>query len=130
MNAASNAAATTPTTPTTPTTLPPRDREANFHGNRLLFILWERHLVICAPIALALPPTTTFGDLLDRVLPGTVFAQHPDWALIDWAQARWSAGSQPLQPEHHQTLAELGLGHKALLRLRTPGLDGIGGVGG
>ena len=121
MNATSKAATLPP---------PPRDLEANFHGNRLLYVLWERHLVICAPIALALPPSTTFGELLDSVLPGTVFAKHPDWARIDWSQVQWSAGGQALHPERHRSLADLGLGHKALLRLRTPGLNGIGGVGG
>ena len=26
-----------------------KDREENFHGNRLLFIGWEDHLMFCAP---------------------------------------------------------------------------------
>lgn len=118
------------TTTSSAVRMPPRDRQQNFHGNQLLYILWERHLTICAPIALALPPDTSFDRLVREVLPGTVFSQHPDWAQIDWSTAHWSARGEPVRAAPGATLASLGLGHKTLLRLRTPGLDGIGGVGG
>ena len=108
----------------------PRDLQQNFHGNQLLYILWERHLTICAPIALALPPDTSFDRLVREILPRTVFSQHPDWAKIDWQAAQWSVRGEPVRPAPGATLSSLSLGHKALLRLRTPGLDGIGGVGG
>lgn len=107
-----------------------RDRLENFHGNQLLYILWERHLTICAPIALTLPACTTWGEFRNTVLPGTVFHQHPDWRQIDWGSVQWVTDGNTLQPQDAQTLAELGLEHKSLLRMRTPELAGIGGVGG
>ena len=107
-----------------------RDRLENFHGNQLLYVLWERHLTICAPIALALPASTTWGEFRDKVLLGTVFSQHPEWSRIAWDRVRWETDGHALAPQDHQTLADLGLEHKSLLRMRTPELAGIGGVGG
>lgn len=119
-----------PTTATRATRAPqpPRDRVENFHGKQLLYVLWERHLIICAPIALAVPPDLPFDQLVNQVLPGTVFAQHPDWARLAEGGVQWHAHGQRLEPAPGQTLADLGLGHKALLRLRTPSLTGVGGV--
>lgn len=107
---------------------PARDRLENFHGQQLLYVLWERHLIICAPIALALPPDLPFEQLVQQVLPGTVFAQHPDWQRLADTPLEWHANGQRLNPQPGQTLAELGLGHKTLLRLRTPALTGLAGV--
>lgn len=109
-------------------TRPPRDRIENFHGQQLLYVLWERHLIICAPIALTVPPDLPFEKLLAEVLPGTVFARHPDWLKLADAPLEWHANGQRLTPQPDQTLADLGLGHKTLLRLRTPTLTGVGGV--
>ena len=108
--------------------IPPRDRQENFHGNQLLYVLWERHLVICSPIALALPPNTTFNELIEKVLPDTVFAQHPDWVNVDWNTIEWRVSGKSFKPDLAKTLDENGLTHKTLLRMKTPGLNGIGGV--
>ncbi|CAB3788659.1 hypothetical protein LMG28688_02732 [Paraburkholderia caffeinitolerans] len=104
-----------------------RDRVELFHGNQLLYVGWDQHSMICAPIALPLPPSMRFGDLIDHVLPTTVFAAHPDWARIDWREAGWLRSNTPFVPERDKSLADNGLGHKALIRLRTPGLSGIAG---
>ncbi|NUA26966.1 phenol hydroxylase subunit P4 [Cupriavidus basilensis] len=106
----------------------PADREAVFHGNRLLYIGWDRHLLFCAPHCLALPPSMRLRDVVENVLPG-VYGYHPDFARIDWSHVEWLRGSEPWQPDLDRTLEENGLGHKAVIRLRTPGLDGIGGSG-
>ena len=66
-----------------------KDRVELFHGNRLLYIGWEQHNMIAAPIALPLPPAMLFGDLIDKVLPTTAFTAHPDWPKIDWSQVEW-----------------------------------------
>jgi phenol/toluene 2-monooxygenase (NADH) P4/A4 len=39
----------------------------------------------------------------------------------------WYRGSERFRPDFGASLTENGLGHKAVLRLRTPGLMGIGG---
>ncbi|EYS97342.1 phenol hydroxylase [Cupriavidus sp. SK-4] len=102
------------------------DREAVFHGNRLLYIGWDGHLLFCAPHCLPFPPLMPLREVVDKVLPG-VYGYHPDFARIDWGQVQWLRGGQPWQPELDRSLEENGLGHKDVIRFRTPGLDGIGG---
>lgn len=104
-----------------------KDRVELFHGNHLLYIGWDQHAMICAPIALPLPPAMPFRDLLEKVLPTTVFAEHPDWPKIDWAKVEWLKSSEPFKPDLDKSLADNGLGHKSLIRMRTPGLTGIAG---
>lgn len=104
----------------------PADREAAFHGNRLLYVGWDQHLLFCAPHCFPFPPAMRFGDLIEKVLPG-VYRYHPDFGRIDWSRAEWLRGGQPWQPDPERTLEENGLGHKEVIRFRTPGLDGIGG---
>jgi phenol/toluene 2-monooxygenase (NADH) P4/A4 len=104
-----------------------KDRVELFHGNRLLYIGWEQHNMIAAPIALPLPPAMLFGDLIDKVLPTTVFTAHPDWPKIDWSQVEWLRSNEPFRPDWKKSLADNGLGHKSLIRFHTPGLNGIAG---
>ena len=49
------------------------DRVENFHGNIVVYVGWDRHLMFCSPIAFATPP----AKLRPRV-------------------TRWSAGSHRL----------------------------------
>ncbi|PWV59862.1 phenol hydroxylase subunit P4 [Plasticicumulans acidivorans] len=104
----------------------PKDTAEHFHGNHLLYLGWDRHLMFCAPVCVPLPPDTPFSVLTEQVLPAA-YAQHPDFARIDWNRVEWLLDGQPFTPDPARTLAEQGIGHKSLLRLRTPGLDGLGG---
>jgi len=104
----------------------PADGPDRFHGNQLLYIGWEDHLMFCAPFALPLPPTLPFQALLDGVIPAA-FGAHPDCARIDWAQAIWFKSGQPWTPDPAKSLADNGLRHKDVIRFRTPGLLGIAG---
>jgi len=104
-----------------------KDRAELFHGNHLLYVGWEQHKMVCAPIALPLPPAMPFADLIEKVLPTTAYAAHPDWPRIDWAKVTWQRSSESFKPDLQKSLADNGLGHKALLRFTTPGLSGIGG---
>ncbi len=104
----------------------PADRVENFHGNQLLYIGWEDHLLFCAPFAFPFPPAMRFGDVVEQVLPAA-FGYHPDFAKIDWATAQWFKSGQPWTPDFDKSLADNGLGHKDVIRFRTPGLTGIKG---
>ena len=103
-----------------------KDRQENFHGNQLLFIGWDDHLMFCAPFCFPFPPTMRFGDILEQVLPGA-YGYHPDFKAIDWNKAEWLKSGQPWQVDANKTLAENGLEHKDVIRFRTPGLTGIKG---
>ena len=105
-----------------------RDRRENFGGNILVYIGWDEHLLFCSAKAFPRPPAMTFRDLREHVLPEG-FAQHPDFAQIDWTKVVWQLNGSPFTPNDSQTLAEQGFDHKSLLRFRTPGLNGWNGSG-
>lgn len=104
-----------------------KDRLELFHGNQLLYIGWDQHMMVCAPLALALPSTTSFRDLVHQVLPTTAYAQDSDWPKVDWSNVEWLRSGKPFEPEPLSSLADNGLGHKSMLRFRTPHLSGIPG---
>ena len=102
-----------------------KDARENFPAP-LLYIGWEDHLMICAPVCLPLPPDMPFGALATTVLPG-VYGYHPDFAKIDWPQVQWLKSGRPWAPDPAKSLAENGLNHKDVIRFRTPGLTGVQG---
>lgn len=104
----------------------PADAHEKFHGNQLLYVGWEDHLLLCAPFCWPLPPSMPFQALLSNVFPGA-FGLHPEFAAIDWSKAEWFKSGKPWQPQMDKSLAENGLKHKDVLRFRTPGLTGIKG---
>lgn len=104
----------------------PKDTQDKFHGNQLVYIGWDQHLMFCAPVCLPLPPDMPFGALIDEALPG-VYGKHPDFAKIDWNAVEWSVDQKPFTPALDKGLAEQGITHKSVIRMRTPSLQGIQG---
>jgi phenol hydroxylase P4 protein len=104
----------------------PADSLDKFHGNQLLYIGWEDHLMFCAPFAFPFPPDMPFGAIQEKVIPGA-FGYHPECGKIDWAKAEWFKSGKPWRPDPAKSLAENGLKHKDVIRFRTPGLTGIKG---
>lgn len=104
------------------------DAVANFHGNQVIYIGWDDHMMFPFAAAFPLPPGMPFGALAAEVLP-SVYAAHPDFAQIDWRRVEWSLDGAPFTPDPDKSLAGNGIGHKSLLRLATPGLHGIGNSG-
>lgn len=104
-----------------------KDSVEKFGGAQLVYIGWDKHQMFCSSRAFPLPPAMTFQELLDNVMP-EAFGQHPEFTKIDWQQAQWILDNQVFQPEHSKSLAQLGIGHKSLLRLVTPELTGYKGA--
>lgn len=105
-----------------------RDRVENFHGNQVVYVGWDQHLMFCSPVAFALPPETPFAKLVDETLVDA-FSQHPDFARIDWDKVQWHLNNKPFTPERDKSLIEQGVDHKSIIRMTTPGLNGIKGSG-
>jgi phenol/toluene 2-monooxygenase (NADH) P4/A4 len=103
-----------------------RDRVENFHGNQLLYVGWDDHLMFCAPHCIAVQPSMTFATLAGEVIPA-MYSMHPDWASVQPGAIEWFRSGERFEPDFEATLAENGLGHKAMLRMHTPGLTGIDG---
>ncbi|MGR4897340.1 phenol hydroxylase subunit P4 [Stenotrophomonas sp. LARHCG68] len=101
------------------------DRRENFPAP-LLYIGWDEHLMFCSPVCLPLAADTPFEAVVRKVLP-TVYGAHPDFGRIDWKVVQWLKSGQSWTPDPALSLAANGLGHKDVIRFRTPGLTGIEG---
>lgn len=104
------------------------DAVSHFHGNQLVYVGWDDHMMYPFAAVFPLPPSMPFAALVGEVLP-SAYAAHPDFAQIDWDRATWSLDGAPFTPDMDKSLSENGIGHKSLLRLSTPGLHGIGNSG-
>jgi phenol hydroxylase P4 protein len=101
-----------------------RDTEDKFFGNRLIYVCWDNHLMYCAPFCLPLPPGLPFGALVRDVLP-ELYGEHPEFEQIDWQRTEWTSSGKRFRPDFGKSLQHHGLGHKSLIRFRTPALEGI-----
>lgn len=100
------------------------DTEDLFHGNRLIYLGWDNHLMFCAPFCVPLPPDLPFGALVRDVLPD-LYGDHPEFEQIDWQRVEWTSSNKKFKPDFGKSLEHHGLGHKSVIRFKTPALDGI-----
>jgi len=107
---------------------PIADAVEHFHGNQLVYVGWDQHMMFPFAAAFPLPPQMPFGALVKEVLP-SVYGVHPDFAKINWQTAQWLLDGVAFNPDPEKSLGDNGIAHKSLLRLVTPGLNGIGNVG-
>lgn len=105
-----------------------RDLESNFHGGRLIYVSWKRHLMFTNPFAYLASPEISFREFIDTFLSPS-FSMHPDWAKIDWSTAQWFRKGELFVPDYEASLQANCLTHKAALQLYTPGLEGLQGLG-
>lgn len=106
----------------------PRDVVANFQGNQLLYICWDRHLMYAAPFIFSVSPDMKFEDVLTQLV-APVIKDHPDTAKIYWRATTWEKADKPWLPDFDKSVAANGLVHKEYLCFCTPGLDGVDGKG-
>lgn len=105
-----------------------KDARENYHGNIMVFVGWDHHLLFCAAKAIPLPPGMTFGQVVEQVLPDA-FGQHPEFKKINWETATWLLDGEPITPDMNKGLEEQGVGHKSLIRFQTPELKGYADAG-
>jgi len=101
-----------------------QDSVDKFHGKQLLYLCWENHLMFAAPFCIPVPRTLPFGAVIMEVLP-ELYGEHPEFEDIDWKRTQWFNSNKRFIPDVGKSLAQHGLGHKSLIRFRTPALEGI-----
>lgn len=106
----------------------PRDKVENFHGNQLVYVGWDHHVMFCSAMAFPLPAGMPFIALREEVLK-TFMGVHPDFEKINWDTAQWVLDGKPIDVDWDKSLGEHGVGHKSLLRIQTPELKDASGVG-
>lgn len=104
-----------------------KDSVDRYGGQTLLMVGWDDHHCY-PPMCFPVSPDMPFKALTTNVLPD-MYAQHPDTAKIDWSKVEWKRSGESFTPDPERSLRDNGLGHKAALRFRTPGLTGYEGKG-
>ncbi|MDX2471451.1 MAG: phenol hydroxylase subunit P4 [SAR324 cluster bacterium] len=105
-----------------------RDKLENFHGNQLVYVGWDHHVMFCSAMAFPLPAGMPFIALRDEVMK-TFMGVHPDYDKINWDTAQWNIDGKATTIDWEKSLADHGVGHKSLIRLQTPELVSASGVG-
>ncbi len=100
----------------------------HYGGDINFYIQWERHLLFACPLAYRAPLDMRFGDFLETMLRPDYHA-HPDATTLDFSRCVWQRDQQPWQPDLTASLRENGIGHMDYLQFRSPGLEGMHGVG-
>ena len=105
-----------------------KDARDKFHGNIIVYVGWDHHVMFCSSKALPLPPSMPFSAIIENIMP-EAFAQHPEFSSINWETAGWLLDGNPFMPDLDKTLEQQGIAHKSLLRLVTPELKGYQSAG-
>ena len=100
----------------------------NYGGDINVYVVWDHHLMYCAPHTYRLPPDMIFRDFLEQVFAPD-YAQHPDTGKVDWDQGVWQLENEPWQPDLDKSFTGNGVAHNSFIRVTTPGLEGMHGVG-
>lgn len=103
------------------------DSEDKFHGNQVVYVGWDKHLMCCATAAYPLPPDMPFGTMVEKVLPEP-YALHPHFKEIKWDDVVWLLDNKPFTPDMDASLHDNGIHHKSCVRFQTPGLEDSSGM--
>jgi phenol hydroxylase P4 protein len=91
---------------------PSADRVENFGDDQLVYVHWRGNLFLVAAAAFRAPRAMPFSEFVSNmVLPWA--SSDPDFDPSRVGQ--WRLFDDPLDPAGDRSLAELGIGHKALL---------------
>ncbi|HJP72761.1 MAG TPA: phenol hydroxylase subunit P4 [Pseudonocardiaceae bacterium] len=91
---------------------PSSDRAELFGDDQLVYVHWDGNPLFCSAACFRVPKAMPFGEFMSAIVgpwagsdPDFDFSAVRDWRLFDTA----------LNPTPEASLAELGIGHKALL---------------
>lgn len=105
-----------------------RDPQEKFHGQTLLFVYWEDHLLFCAPAAILVNPGDSPAQLVEQLKQALGYdpiAAELTLDNIDWYRSLDYTSDERWQIDANKSLAENGLTHKTAIRMRTPSLGDV-----
>ena len=104
------------------------NREERYGGDFNFYIQWHKHLMFACPSAYRAPSTMILRDFMEQMfIPD--YAQHPDTAQLDIESLDWQLDQKPWQADLDKSFADNGIGHMSYVQIRSPGLEGMHGVG-
>lgn len=93
---------------------PSRDRQELFGDDQLVMVQWDDQMFLIVPGAFRVPKAMKWSDF---------HAQIEEWAGADpdykaGSATDWRLDDEPIDPKPDQTIADLGIVHKGLVRFR------------
>lgn len=98
-----------------PYDFPSKDRQELYGDDQLVNVLWDDNLFICGAGCFRVPRAMTWADFKSGVIDPWA-AADPDYDPE--RAADWRRDDEPITPRPDQTLAELGIAHKGLIKFR------------
>jgi phenol/toluene 2-monooxygenase (NADH) P4/A4 len=92
-----------------------RDRAEVFGDDMLVYVYWQGNMLFCSAAAFRAPKAMKWGDFKANMLKG-VFGIDPIYDTLNAANTAWLISELPAQPKDDQTLEELGVKHKGLIK--------------
>lgn len=92
-----------------------RDRAEVFGDDMLVHVYWQGNMLFCSAAAFRAPKAMKWSDFKANMLAG-LFGVDPEYATLTPENTRWLLDTTPIQPRDDQTLSEVGLTHKGLVR--------------
>ena len=92
---------------------PSADRAENFGGDQLVYVHWEGNPFFCSAAAFRAPKAMPFAEFVEALVKPWA-SSDPDFNA--GSVRNWRLFDEPLDHgDGTKTLADLGIGHKALL---------------
>lgn len=95
---------------------PSADRVENFGDDQLVYVHWLGNPLFCSAAAFRAPRAMPFGDFFAQMVAPWA-GSDPDFDPA--TVTGWRLFDEPLDVDEGKSLAELGVGHKGLLKFRT-----------
>jgi phenol hydroxylase P4 protein len=95
---------------------PSMDRAEVFGGDLLVYVHWEGNPLFCCAACFRVPKAMPFGEFVTRTVAPWA-ESDPDFDPT--AVGEWTLFDEPLAVAADESLAALGIDHKALLTFRT-----------
>jgi phenol/toluene 2-monooxygenase (NADH) P4/A4 len=92
---------------------PSADRAELFGPDQLVYVHWDGNPLFCSAACFRAPRAMPFGVFVTELVAPWA-ASDPDFDPV--AVGNWRLFDEPLGADPGQSLADLGIGHKALLR--------------
>lgn len=93
-------------------TFPSADRAENFGDDQLVYVTWAGNPLFCSAACFRVPKAMPFGEFVSGVVEPWA-GSDPDFDAT--AVSNWKLFDATLTADTSASLADLGVGHKALL---------------
>lgn len=94
---------------------PAKDRQEVYGDDQLVHMLWEGNMLFCSAACFRVPKTMTWSEFKSQMIDPWASAD-PDYRPD--SATGWRRDEETIDPKPKDTIADLGIPHKGLIRFR------------